>query len=166
MTHSWTLSYNELTRPKSWLIHVRQAMACLYISSNDKHMYSKPWQCLNPSWIWDYTWRWKFKRCHHQENCRLYMKREVQTLPSSRKLFLSLNSCKWIPRPSQLIRKVCGTFEECFTRASSKHCYQTTQKNHKLVTGNPFQRFSSGILVLMWKLGISGIEANKKKLLC
>ena len=35
-------------------------------------------------------------------------------------------------------------------------------KNHKLVAGNPFQRFSSGILVLMWKLGISGIEANEK----
>ena len=36
-------------------------------------------------------------------------------------------------------------------------------KNHKLVAGNPFQRFSSGILVLMWKLEISGIEANEKK---
>ena len=35
-------------------------------------------------------------------------------------------------------------------------------KNHNLVTGNPFQRFLSGILVLLWKLGISGIEANEK----
>ena len=36
-------------------------------------------------------------------------------------------------------------------------------KNHKLVAGNLFQRLSGGILVLMWKLGISGIKANKKK---
>ena len=35
-------------------------------------------------------------------------------------------------------------------------------KNHNLVAGNPFQRFSSGILVLLWKLSISGIEANEK----
>ena len=35
-------------------------------------------------------------------------------------------------------------------------------KNHKLVARNPFQRFSSGILILMWMFGISGIETNEK----
>ena len=33
-------------------------------------------------------------------------------------------------------------------------------KNHKLVARNPFQRFSSGILISMWKLEISKIEVN------
>ena len=35
-------------------------------------------------------------------------------------------------------------------------------KNHKLVAENPFQRFSSKILVLLWKLDTSSIEANEK----
>ena len=33
-------------------------------------------------------------------------------------------------------------------------------QNHKLVARNPFQRFSSGILISMWKLEISRIEVN------
>ena len=69
MTRLCTLSYDELTHPKSWPICVRQTMACSYILSHDKRMRSKPCQRFNHSWIQDCAWKGKHQCCHPQENC-------------------------------------------------------------------------------------------------
>ena len=69
VTCSCTLNHDKLTHPESWSIHACQAMACSYILSRDKRMHSKPYQCLNHSWIQDYAWKGKHQCCHPQENC-------------------------------------------------------------------------------------------------